>query len=37
VSALDGIGCDVAQGYHYARPLPAEDFAAYLNRRPART
>ena len=27
---LRGFGCDEAQGYHYARPMPAADFALYL-------
>jgi diguanylate cyclase (GGDEF)-like protein len=26
VVALRELGCDVAQGYHYARPMPAADF-----------
>jgi diguanylate cyclase (GGDEF)-like protein len=26
------MGCDLAQGYHLSKPLPASDFAAYLNR-----
>ncbi|GIF08309.1 putative bifunctional diguanylate cyclase/phosphodiesterase [Actinoplanes siamensis] len=26
VAALRELGCDVAQGYHYARPMPAADF-----------
>jgi EAL domain-containing protein (putative c-di-GMP-specific phosphodiesterase class I) len=33
VSALQGLGCDIAQGYHYARPLPAVDFAEFLAHR----
>ena len=28
LDALAGVGCDYAQGYHFSRPLPAEDFAA---------
>jgi len=24
-------GCDVVQGYHYCRPLPAEEFAQFLS------
>ncbi|AEV84954.1 signal peptide protein [Actinoplanes sp. SE50] len=26
VAALRELGCDIAQGYHYARPMPAGDF-----------
>ncbi len=29
--SLQGLGCDVAQGYHIARPMPAEDFAQFLD------
>ena len=25
VAALRGLDCDIAQGYHYARPMPAAD------------
>ena len=35
VSALQSLGCDMAQGYHYAKPLPAEDFINYLTQRHA--
>ncbi len=34
VTALQDLGCDVAQGYHYAKPLSAEDFTAFLTDRP---
>ena len=27
---LQGMGCDVVQGYYFARPMPAKDFEAYL-------
>ncbi|HET6529885.1 MAG TPA: EAL domain-containing protein [Actinoplanes sp.] len=33
VTALNGLGCDIAQGYHYARPLPAGDFSRFLTER----
>lgn len=28
--ALVGLGCDAAQGYHWSRPLPAEDLEGWL-------
>jgi EAL domain-containing protein (putative c-di-GMP-specific phosphodiesterase class I) len=28
--ALRVMGCDDAQGYHYSRPLPADEFAAWM-------
>jgi EAL domain-containing protein (putative c-di-GMP-specific phosphodiesterase class I) len=30
--ALRDLGCDVAQGYHYARPMPVTDVTALLQR-----
>jgi EAL domain-containing protein (putative c-di-GMP-specific phosphodiesterase class I) len=33
VSTLRGLGYRLAQGYHFARPVPAEEFAAMLGRR----
>jgi EAL domain-containing protein (putative c-di-GMP-specific phosphodiesterase class I) len=29
LDALAALGCDVVQGYHYSRPLAAEDFSAW--------
>jgi EAL domain-containing protein (putative c-di-GMP-specific phosphodiesterase class I) len=28
---LRGFQCDEAQGYHIARPMPADEFATYLS------
>jgi diguanylate cyclase len=33
MSSLSGVGCDIAQGYHLSRPLPAEDFLAWYTAR----
>jgi diguanylate cyclase (GGDEF)-like protein len=30
VVVLEGLGCDIAQGYHYARPMPAPDMTAWI-------
>lgn len=27
---LQGLGCDIVQGYYFARPMPAKEFEAYL-------
>jgi diguanylate cyclase (GGDEF)-like protein len=34
VAALGRLGCDLAQGFHYARPMPAAAFTDWLRRRP---
>ena len=35
VETLIGLGCDVAQGYYFARPMPADEAYSYLNARNA--
>lgn len=30
---LSAMGCDIAQGYHIAKPMPAEDLIAWRNKR----
>lgn len=30
VTALQDLGCDIAQGYHYARPMPPENLTAWM-------
>jgi diguanylate cyclase (GGDEF)-like protein len=30
VTALQSLGCDIAQGYHYARPMPPENLTAWI-------
>jgi EAL domain-containing protein (putative c-di-GMP-specific phosphodiesterase class I) len=34
-AALAALGCDVAQGYAIARPMPAGDFLQWLQSPPA--
>ena len=29
-AALKAMGCDIVQGYYFARPMPAKDFETYL-------
>ncbi|MER7277202.1 bifunctional diguanylate cyclase/phosphodiesterase [Dactylosporangium sp. NPDC000244] len=36
-AALLELGCDIAQGYHYARPMPGADVAAWLRTHTATT
>jgi EAL domain-containing protein (putative c-di-GMP-specific phosphodiesterase class I) len=31
VTALQALGCDIAQGYHYARPMPPGDLTNWLH------
>jgi EAL domain-containing protein (putative c-di-GMP-specific phosphodiesterase class I) len=33
-SVLPRFGCDVAQGYHLGRPMPAHDFERWLTDSP---
>ncbi|MBO9376021.1 EAL domain-containing protein [Sphingomonas histidinilytica] len=35
IETLIGLGCDIAQGYYFARPLPSDEAFAYLRSRPA--
>ncbi len=35
VAALQELGCDIAQGYHYARPMPPADLTAWCRTRGA--
>jgi EAL domain-containing protein (putative c-di-GMP-specific phosphodiesterase class I) len=36
LEVLRGFGCDVAQGWHVARPMPAARFLAWLQQHPVR-
>ena len=36
LAALRAWGCDVAQGYHIGRPMPADRFLAWVAEQPAR-
>jgi diguanylate cyclase (GGDEF)-like protein len=35
LDTLASLGCDLAQGYHFSRPLPLADFVDWLRPRPA--
>jgi len=32
LSALQNLGCDVAQGYYVAKPMPADEFVAWIEK-----
>jgi diguanylate cyclase (GGDEF)-like protein len=32
VAALQDLGCDIAQGFHFARPMPSDEIGALLDR-----
>ena len=32
IERLRAIGCDIAQGYHWSRPVPADELGAVLAR-----
>jgi len=32
IERLQAIGCDIAQGYHWSRPVPADQLAEVLAR-----
>jgi EAL domain-containing protein (putative c-di-GMP-specific phosphodiesterase class I) len=32
VAALQDLGCDIAQGFHFARPMPGDEAGALLDR-----
>lgn len=34
VEALTDLGCDILQGYYFSRPLPEQDFLAYMQNQP---
>jgi EAL domain-containing protein (putative c-di-GMP-specific phosphodiesterase class I) len=34
LDALEGMGCDLAQGYHIARPMPVEELVRWLDETP---
>ncbi|MEN8176992.1 MAG: response regulator [Pseudomonadota bacterium] len=33
VKVLNGIGCDIAQGFYFSRPVPADEIPAFVNAR----
>jgi EAL domain-containing protein (putative c-di-GMP-specific phosphodiesterase class I) len=35
LAALRAWGCDYAQGYHIARPMPAQQFLSWLAQQPS--
>ncbi len=34
IAILKNMGCDIAQGYHYAKPMPAQDFLEFIRTYP---